>query len=327
MPYSPELPAPGRPDGDDPEEAFPTLPLEGWADFETTLRKKSPGEQAASPGEWALVVYAGAQLGRVYPVKAGPQILGRSPSVDITLLDEEVSRQHARLCLELGGGDPEITLEDLASTNGTFVNGRPVAGRVRLRSGDRIALGGHVLKVVAMDPLERQFHETLVDQSTRDPLTGLANRGATLIELQTRFELSDRHNRPLALIMCDLDHFKSINDRYGHAGGDAVLKVFGERVQKQLRGTDMAGRIGGEEFLVILPETDMEGALRLGERLRATLAGEPVRLGELNIEVTCSLGVAQRTSDDRDGGILLARADAALYRAKHEGRNRVVRSS
>jgi diguanylate cyclase (GGDEF)-like protein len=190
--------------------------------------------------------------------------------------------------------------------------------------GDRLSIGTHILKLVAMDPLERAFHETLLDQSTRDPLTGLGNRGATLTELQSRFDLSRRHARPISVIMCDLDHFKQINDQHGHGAGDIVLAEFGERVRQNLRGTDLAGRIGGEEFLLVLPETEVEGALLLAERLRVSLSDTPHLLPEGPIQVTCSLGVAQRISEDREAGALLGRADEALYAAKRQGRNQVV---
>jgi len=193
-----------------------------------------------------------------------------------------------------------------------------------LAPGDRIGLGNHVLKLVAMDPLERSFYAVLLDQTTRDPLTGLNNRRSALEELQNRFDLSQRHNRPLAVIMCDLDHFKLINDTLGHGAGDLVLEEFGQRVRSNLRTTDLAGRIGGEEFLLILPETEMEGALLLAERLRAATAEVPFELQPESLRVTCSLGVAQRTAEDRDGGVLLARADGALYAAKRGGRDRVV---
>jgi len=322
MVQSPHIP--GWPPPEDPEAAFPTLPAEAWEDFETALRKRSVEEQLPLPSEWALVVYAGSQLGRVFPLRPGFNVLGRSPQVDLPLLDEEVSRQHARLSVEARGDQVEIILEDLGSTNGTFVNGSSVMGPCILGAGDRISLGTHVLKLVAMDPLERQFHATLLDQSTRDPLTGLANRGSTLADLQARFELSHRHNRPMSIIMVDLDFFKKINDSFGHRAGDRVLKAFGERVLQKLRGTDIAGRIGGEEFLIILPETELEGALQLGERLRAAIADPPMEWEGRALTVTCSLGVAERSPEDRDGGALLGRADAALYGAKHHGRNRVV---
>lgn len=310
---------------DDPEAPDPTVPLHSWGDMETALRMRRPEETAAEPSEWALVVYAGANLGRVFPLQPGENIIGRSPQVGITLLDEEVSRVHSCVRMESPeSGQRGLFLEDLQSTNGTFLNGVPVASPQPLAAGDRIAIGSHILKLVAMDSLERAFHETLLDQSTKDPLTGLGNRGATLAELQSRFELSRRHGRPISVIMCDLDHFKQINDKHGHGAGDIVLAGFGERVRQNLRGTDLAGRIGGEEFLLVLPETEVEGAVLLAERLRASLSDMPHMLPGGPIQVTCSLGVAQWVEEDRDAGALLGRADEALYEAKRKGRNKVV---
>jgi diguanylate cyclase (GGDEF)-like protein len=291
--------------------------------METALRKRGPEEGRPSPSEWALVVYAGVNLGRVFSLQPGENLIGRSPQVGITLLDEEVSRVHSCVRMDtLGPGMARIYLEDRQSTNGTFLNGHPVDVPRLLAAGDRIAIGSHILKLVAMDPLERAFHETLLDQSTKDPLTGLGNRGATLAELQSRFDLSRRHGRPISVIMCDLDHFKKINDEYGHGAGDIVLAGFGDRVRVNLRGTDLAGRIGGEEFLLVLPETDLDGALLLAERLRASIGDTPYSLPSGPLPVTCSLGVAERAPEDRDAGVLLGRADEALYTAKREGRNR-----
>jgi len=312
---------PGQDWAEDPDSPEPTVAVPGWADTQTALRKKVPGEaQEASACEHVVVVYAGTQLGRVFPLVAGVNVIGRAPAVDISLTDEEVSRTHAWITLT----QDEIFLEDKGSTNGTLLNGTVIQGRVRLTPGDRLTLGNHVLKLLELDALERAFHAVLLDQSTRDALTGLGNRRTTLEELQGRFDLSQRHNRPLSVIMCDLDHFKNINDTYGHGGGDVVLQEFGDRVRRNLRTSDLAGRIGGEEFLLVLPETDMEGAKLLAERLRAATADLAFELASGPVTVTCSLGVAQRRAEDRDGGALLARADAALYAAKHGGRNRFV---
>ncbi len=189
--------------------------------------------------------------------------------------------------------------------------------------GDRLAIGSHVLKLVFLDPLERAFHETLLDLSTKDPLTGLANRGSALAELQNRFGLSQRYGRPLSVVVCDLDHFKQVNDTYGHGAGDFVLHTFGERLIATLREADLAGRIGGEEFLMVLPETDLAGARPFAERLRKAIAATPIQLASGGLTVTCSMGIAERTGDDLNAGQLLARADAALYRAKGGGRNQV----
>lgn len=294
-----------------------------WPETSTSVRTQVPGEEPLRASEWALVVYAGQALGRIFPIPAGECLIGRSPKAHIALLDDEVSRLHASMQLEERGGGVRISLVDLGSTNGTFLNGELLDGLALLKPGDRIALGHHVLKLVAMDPLERAFHQTLLDQSTKDPLTGLANRAATLAELSTRFDLSARHDRPLCVAMVDMDHFKRINDSHGHGAGDFVLQGFGERVRANLRTSDFAGRIGGEEFLVILSETDLEGAQMFAERLRRSVETTPVQLSAAPpLAVTCSLGVAQRDAQDDDHGALLARADGALYRAKKQGRNR-----
>jgi diguanylate cyclase (GGDEF)-like protein len=313
----------GIPDEPWREDPDPTVVVPAWPELETAMRERGPGESDPVPSEHVLVVYAGSNLGRVFPLVPGPNVIGRSPGVGVPLVDEEVSRVHA--CLTLPGGTEagELVLEDRGSTNGTFVNNIALTGPVRVRSGDRITIGGHVLKLVAMDPLERAFYTLLLDQSTRDPLTGLNNRRTALEELQTRFDLSQRHQRPLSVLMVDLDHFKRINDTLGHGAGDRVLEQFGQRVRASLRNTDLAGRIGGEEFLLVLPETEMSGARFLAERLLNATGRTPFDLGPEHLNVTCSIGVAQRLPEDRDGGSLLARADGALYDAKRAGRNRI----
>lgn len=298
----------------------PTVqPAPANVEMPTVARSRGEGEDLGTPAEWALVAYAGAALGRIFPLPPGESIIGRAPDVQVALLDSEVSRHHARILLESG----QVRLEDLGSTNGTLVNGERPGGAVVLQAGDRLAIGAHVLKLVAMDPLERAFHETLLDLSTKDPLTGLANRSSTLGEFQTRFGLSVRYGRPLSVVMADLDSFKQINDIHGHGAGDFVLQTFGERLRTTLREADLAGRIGGEEFLMILPETDLGGAQTFAERLRLALASVPVPLPGGGLEVTCSMGIAERLAGDLDAGQMLARADAGLYRAKLEGRNRV----
>ncbi len=294
-----------------------------YPEMPTTVRLKGDGESVPEGEGWALVAYAGTALGRVFPLLPGETLIGRSPQVTVALMDSEVSRTHARLLLEHGPGGARLVLEDLGSTNGTRLNGEPLRAVAELQAGDRLGIGGHVLKVVAMDALERAFHETLLDLSTKDPLTGLANRGNALSEFQNRFGLSLRYDRPLSVVMCDLDHFKQVNDAHGHGAGDFVLQAFGDRVRANLREADLAGRIGGEEFLVVMPETDLGGGRQFAERLRKALAASPLQLPSGPLEVTCSLGVAERLGTDQDPGQLLARADAALYQAKAGGRNRV----
>ncbi|MDP1832179.1 MAG: GGDEF domain-containing protein [Geothrix sp.] len=294
--------------------ALPDLP-----EMPTLVRTKAESEALRTPAEWALVAYAGVALGRVFPLAPGDDLVGRAPDAGVALLDGEVSRHHARIRVAEG----RVQVEDLESTNGTRVNGELIHGPVVLQAGDRLEIGGHVLKLVFLDPLERAFHETLLDLSTKDPLTGLANRGRALAEFQNRFGLSLRYGRPLSVVICDLDHFKRVNDAHGHGAGDFVLRIFGERLLATLREADLAGRIGGEEFIMVLPETDLSGARPFAERLREAIATTPVMLPSGGVTITCSLGIAERTAADLDAGQLMARADAALYQAKAGGRNRV----
>jgi two-component system, cell cycle response regulator len=307
-----------------PKAASKRAPLDtetspGFPEMPTVVRTKAEIDALQPPAEWALVAYAGAALGRVFPLPTGESIVGRAPDSRVALLDGEVSRHHARLRVAEG----RVQVEDLGSTNGTQVNGATLRGPAELRAGDRLAVGGHVLKLVFLDPLERAFHETLLDLSTKDPLTGLANRASSLSELQNRFGLSLRYDRPLSVVVGDLDHFKRVNDTYGHGAGDMVLRTFGERLMTTLREADLAGRIGGEEFLMVLPETDLVGARPFAERLRKVISSTPVLLPSGGINITCSLGIAERVVADGDAGQLLARADAALYRAKAGGRDQV----
>jgi diguanylate cyclase (GGDEF)-like protein len=291
----------------------------GFPEMPTMVRTKAESDALQAPAEWALVAYAGAALGRVYPLVPGEVMVGRAPKSGVALVDGEVSRHHARILVAEG----RVQVEDLGSTNGTRLNGELLRGPAELRAGDRLAIGGHVLKLVFLDPLERAFHETLLDLSTKDPLTGLANRGSALAEFQNRFGLSLRYDRPLSVVVGDLDHFKRVNDTYGHGAGDIVLRVFGERLMTTLREADLAGRIGGEEFLMVLPETDLTGARPFAERLLKAIAATPIPLPSGGLTITCSLGIAERTAMDLEAGQLLARADAALYRAKAGGRNQV----
>lgn len=291
---------------------------------ETSVRQRQPGETIFTLTDWALVVFDGVHLGRLFPLTNGENTIGRSELVHVALFDAEVSRVHASLELEVEGPESVLILRDEGSKNGTYLNGQLLREPTRVQAGDRIGIGSHLLKVVALDTVERSFYEKLLDQSTKDNLTGLWNRNATMEELQARMLLAQRHVRPLTVVLCDLDWFKQINDRYGHGAGDLVLSSFGNLVRQALRISDRAGRIGGEEFLVILPETDLQGAIQLAERLRVQIAAKVHAFQNGSSQVTCSFGVAECLPSDKDINELLARVDGALYRAKHAGRDRVV---
>jgi two-component system cell cycle response regulator len=179
----------------------------------------------------------------------------------------------------------------------------------------------------------RRYTEQLRDNvqqsmelAVTDPLTGLFNRRYMERHLGTLVEKSAGRGKSLSVLILDIDYFKSINDRFGHDAGDDVLREFADRMRTCVRGIDLACRYGGEEFVVVMPDTDLSVATMVAERIRRRIAGEafPIHRGERSIEVTISIGIAARVSPDDDAMAILKRADEALYRAKRDGRNRVV---
>ncbi|MCB1479748.1 MAG: PleD family two-component system response regulator [Rhodobiaceae bacterium] len=164
-----------------------------------------------------------------------------------------------------------------------------------------------------------------VTMAVTDSLTGLHNRRYMESHLQTLVEKAQEKRRPLSLLVLDIDHFKAVNDTYGHDAGDEVLKEFARRVRKAVRGLDLACRMGGEEFVIVMPETDIGVAVRVGERIRATVAGDPFPIngGTRAIDVTVSIGASTLAAGSDTAELLMKRADEALYNAKHTGRNRV----
>jgi diguanylate cyclase (GGDEF)-like protein len=177
--------------------------------------------------------------------------------------------------------------------------------------------------------LDQELQEqlrTVEELSIQDPLTGALNRRGFARHVEPQFDAARRHDRPFSLICLDLDHFKRVNDTHGHDAGDAVLRLLVTTLLPHLRASDHVARMGGEEFVVALPETGLEGALTLAERLREAVEASPAELSSGALPVTCSFGVAGRQPDDAELSQLLSRADAALYEAKRSGRNRVCAS-
>jgi diguanylate cyclase (GGDEF)-like protein/PAS domain S-box-containing protein len=169
---------------------------------------------------------------------------------------------------------------------------------------------------------ETQIH--LKEMAVTDELTGLRNRRYIMERLDEEFLRARRSGRPLGLIMLDIDHFKEINDSFGHVYGDLALRVIAARIRSMVRKHDLVGRVGGEEFLVVCPDSSLEDTLIVAERVRNTVHEDVISDGVNEVSVALSAGVTMLTDDDANSSRVFSRADTALYRAKDEGRNRVV---
>lgn len=166
--------------------------------------------------------------------------------------------------------------------------------------------------------------EKLERMVNTDELTQIHNRRYLYIRGQNEVARARRHGRPVSVVMLDVDHFKQVNDVYGHASGDEVLRAVAQRCREAIRKTDLVGRIGGEEFGLVLPETAMPDALNVAEKVRKRIADSDIRLGPVDLHVTASLGVATLSDKEADFAELLQTADHAMYVAKQSGRNQVA---
>jgi diguanylate cyclase (GGDEF)-like protein len=268
-----------------------------------------------------LVIIAGSELGSSYQLTGDIVVVGRGADCDFSIDDGAASRRHLRIERR---GHNDFFLEDLGSTNGTFVNGERVTAR-QLEDGDKILIGtSTVLKYCLRDDLEIRAQEELFAAGIKDWLTQAFNKSFFERRLTSELSVALRRRRPVSLVMFDLDHFKQVNDTYGHLVGDRVLQGSSADVAKLLRKEDLFCRYGGEEFAIIAPDTDVVTAAALAERCRAALEARAYEHDGKTLVVTASFGVATA------GGAapatveeLISRADAAVYRAKNAGRNRV----
>jgi diguanylate cyclase (GGDEF)-like protein len=269
-------------------------------------------------------VLTGLEAGRVHVITSDNVVVGRGTGVDLRIDDTSLSRQHCRIRLTNGS----YFVEDLGSRNGTMVNGLRIQAPQLLEDGALVQLAASTIIMFSQqEDLEVQAEQRLYASAVLDPLTGLHNRRHLDARLKSEFAFASRHQTPLSVLLIDIDHFKKINDTYGHPGGDAALRALSERLAKTVRTEDIVARYGGEEFAVIARGIEAVGAMLLAERIRET--AQKIRLAheDKTISFTISVGTATLTRErifDSVAAILKA-ADDALYKAKAEGRNRCVR--
>ena len=290
-------------------------------DDKTRVTVQNSRPPRAEGEDCLVVIYASVEtdFGRRYTLKAPLTTIGRGRDRDIVVSNDAASRQHAQL--ERRG--LELVVRDLGSTNGTFINNELERVRERrLNRGDQLRIGDTVFKFLSGTDIESQYHAVIAHMALKDGLTNLSNRRQLDSVLTEEIGRAQRHTRELSLLMIDIDHFKRINDVYGHVAGDGVLTRLGQMLQQRLRPSDKLGRYGGEEFCAILPETQIARATTIAETLRAMIAGEKFVTENQTLAVTVSIGAAA-WEPHMEYADLYRAADRRLYQAKQLGRNQV----
>jgi diguanylate cyclase (GGDEF)-like protein len=329
------------PEGPPPASRASGYPLGGPPSSDSSWITENPATErttdpavtfAAVPGKAGkdrvtLTLLTGINAGQVFALDATEHIIGRGTEADVWIDDTGVSRRHARITCR---SDGHYVVEDLGSTNGTFLGPQRVE-TCAIEPGDRIQLGPNViLRFAITDDAEDELQRRLYESSTRDGLTRVYNRKYFFERLLSEVAHSRRHRVKLAVLLIDLDDFKSLNDTYGHLAGDMVLRLVSAQMQRLIRVEDLLARYGGEEFVILARSTGRTDALRLAARILDTIRDLEIPVGEgasarRPLRVTVSIGVASLPDVAPEGGAneLLALADARLYRAKRDGKDRV----
>lgn len=286
---------------------------------ETVVTVVTRPERAARQRQQAcLVVIYGRDLGKKYQVDARSLVIGRSSKSDIPLDGDSVSRSHCKVYESPHG----VAIRDLGSTNGTFVNDEQVHEGA-LHDGDIVKVGRWILKFLSGSNVEHAYHEEIYRLTTVDGLTQVYNKRYLTDVLGREASRAKRYARPLSLIMFDIDHFKNVNDAYGHVAGDYVLKQLAGAVSKRIRREDTLARYGGEEFAIVLPELDIDSARKFAKKVHELVQLTVFKFGEQRMPVTISVGVASASDTVETADDLIKAADECLYEAKRQGRDRV----
>lgn len=296
---------------------MPKIPDEG----KTRITQVKPASKHSSQPACLVLLYPnGPDMGRRFPLASKQVIIGRGSDCEIIMDLDSISRRHAQL--ERGGS--VVVIKDLGSTNGTYVNELQINERA-LADGDQVKIGNAIFKFLSGGNVEANYHEAIYRMTIIDALTEAHNKRYFLEFLDRELARCARYQRPLSLVMFDLDHFKKINDSHGHLAGDFVLREMTRRLRSRIRKEELLARYGGEEFVAVLPEAGHRGAMDFAEQIRHLIERDPFEFEEDVIRLTISVGVATITGDETiDTMQFVKMADANLYSAKRGGRNRVV---
>lgn len=277
----------------------------------------------------ALVFLSGELIAVPIPLERQEVILGRALEADVRVNDSKVSRRHATIksVINEATGRKEYVLKDLGSRNGISVNGARVHEAV-LAHGDKITIGEHILRFELLDEIDREYQRQIHRLIAHDDLTGLLSSRSFFSELRRESARARSEGRQFCVLVMDVDHFKKVNDTYGHLTGSKTLEEIGQCIIGIMRSGDAASRFGGEEFSAFLLDADLAQGLVAAERIRSVIENHEfsvIRQGKPSEKhrVTISIGVATFPSDSTEPIELVEMADSALYRAKREGRNRV----
>ncbi len=278
-------------------------------------------ENEAAEKPAALLVVGGDLNGTIFDLTGGEVSAGRNPDNTIPLEFNGISRYHFKVLSQDG---TTHMIQDAGSRNGTFVNNKKIEGQVQLNKGDMIKLGNIALKYLPKGDPERLTYDKLQHEANTDKHTGCFNKGYFNNALDLEVKKSKVTGSPLSLIVFDLDHFKKLNDGYGHDAGDFVLKEMATIIRKHgVRDLDIFARYGGEEFVILLPKTNLKQAFEIAERLRKLVESHEFTYEEKRLPVTASIGVADYRQGVATGTDLFKRADEAVYKSKQGGRNQV----
>jgi len=271
------------------------------------------------PHEACLVIIYGQDLGKKFNLDSPSIIIGRSSKCDIQIDQESVSRNH---CKFMNTGKTVI-VRDLGSTNGTYVNDSLVDEHV-LRDSDLIKVGRTIFKFISGGNIENAYHEEIYRLTTVDGLTQIFNKRYFIEALEREMSRAQRYSRALSLMMFDIDHFKRVNDSYGHLAGDYVLHQLAAVIKGRIRREDIFARYGGEEFSIVLPEIEIDIARQIADKIRLMVEATEFKFEETVMPVTISIGIAAIDDKLQQALDFIKVADDNLYEAKRSGRNCVV---